>query len=209
VPSEEGCKGCHSNLHDYALGFTALQLSHNLPGSLNLQQITSMGWLNPPPTGTFALPGTEVEKAALGYLHANCGHCHNNRGNIYKTSADLDLWTHMDTLPTATVATLSAYLSMVCDEWPGMGLGMNKLNPITSCGAGHATGARHESDLSALAKRIVPGNPAMSSVHELMNLRVAGVAGEDARQMPPIGTEMVDPMGMTQLDAWINALPPQ
>ena len=204
VPGEEGCKGCHSNLHDYALGFSALQLSHNLPGSLNLQQISTMGWLSTPPAGTFTLPGTEVEKAALGYLHANCGHCHNARGNIYKTSADIDLWTHVSELQAGDVKTLKAYLSMVCDQWPGDEVTTNKLNPITSCEPGHATGTRRESTLSTLAKRIVPKNPAMSAVHELMNLRVGGA---DMKQMPPIGTEDVDAAGMTALDAWINALP--
>jgi hypothetical protein len=203
VPSEEGCKGCHSQMEDNALGFTALQLSHSIPGSLTLDQINTMGWLTGPPTGTYTLPGSDVEKAAFGYLHANCGHCHSTRANIYKTSADLDLWTHVGELQGGTVGTLRAFLSMVCDEWPGPG---NKTTPITMCTAGHATGTRVESDLSQLAKRITPGNAAMSAVHELMNLRVGGA---DDRQMPPIGSEIVDPMGLAAVEAWINALPAQ
>jgi hypothetical protein len=204
VPGEEGCTGCHAKMDDYALGFSALQLSHNLPGSLNLQQISDMGWLSTPPAGMFTLPGDDVTKSALGYLHANCGHCHNSRGNIYKTSADIDLWTHVNELQGATVESLRAYLSMVCDEWPGDDVTTNKLNPIKMCGEGHATGARREGTISALAKRVVPGNPAMSALHELMNLRVGG---DDMKQMPPLGTEVVDAMGLAQVDAWINALP--
>lgn len=201
VPGEEGCDGCHANMQDRALGFTALQLSHSLPDSLTLQQISDMGWLTTPPATMPVLPGNDVEKGALGYLHANCGHCHNTRANIYKTSADIDLWTHVNELQGATVQTLRAYLSMVCDEWPGPG---NWSSPIKQCMPGHATGTRFQSNLSALEKRIVPGNPAMSGVHELMNLRSGGA---DMRQMPPIGTETVDTAGMTALDAWINALP--
>jgi hypothetical protein len=199
IPGEEGCKGCHTSMYDNALGFTALQLSHDRPGSLNLTQIATMGWLSQAPAAPLALPGTDVEKAALGYLHANCGMCHNSRGKVYTTNADLDLWAHLDQLQT--VQQTRAYLSMVCDEWPGPG---GKAAPITSCTPGSATGAHRETEVSELEKRVVPGNPAMSAVHELMSLRSTS---EDMRQMPPLGTEIVDPMGLAQLEAWINALP--
>jgi len=45
VPPKEGCVGCHQSMHDNALGFSAMQLSHSLPDSLNLTQIATMGWL--------------------------------------------------------------------------------------------------------------------------------------------------------------------
>lgn len=201
IPGEEGCKSCHSNMVDNVLGFSALQLSHNLPDSLTLAQITEMGWLTAPPTGAYALPGNEVEKAAFGYLHSNCGMCHNTRGSVYRTAADLDLWTHMEELQS--VQTLRAYLSMVCDEWPGEG---TKLDPITSCSPDSATGAHRESDISALPKRVTPMNPAMSAIYELMSLREVG---ETKRQMPPLGTEIPDPTGLAAVEAWINSLPAQ
>jgi len=203
IPSQKGCTGCHSAMVDYALGFTALQLSHSKPGSMTLAQADSLGWFTKsPPVGGFPLPGDDTQKAALGYLHANCGMCHNDSGKIYNTAA-LDLWTHLDQIQT--VETTRAYLSMVCDEWPGEGLGA-KMNPIKTCTPGHATGALLETDISNKTKRIVPKMPMESGLRELMALRVAG-AGEDSAQMPPIGTEVADPTGLSQLDAWINALP--
>jgi hypothetical protein len=35
----------------------------------------------PPPAAGFSVPGNATERAALGYLHANCGNCHNDTGN--------------------------------------------------------------------------------------------------------------------------------
>jgi hypothetical protein len=201
IPGEQGCTGCHSEMYDNVLGFTALQLSHDLPDSLNLSQLAQMGWLSKAPATPIALPGTDVEKKALGYLHSNCGICHNTFGSAYTTSVSLDLWTRLDQVDT--VQTTRAYLSMVCDQWPGPG---GKSNPIKACEAGHATGAPRESASSALEKRVTPKNPGMSAIHELMALRVGG---DDKRQMPPLGTEMVDTAGLGDVDAWINALPTQ
>jgi len=51
-----------------------------------------------------SLPGTEVDRAALGYLHANCGHCHNqdrpaNAGaRCYDPENELDFWLRVDRL---------------------------------------------------------------------------------------------------------------
>lgn len=203
IPSQKGCTGCHTAMVDNALGFTALQLSHNKPGSMTLAQADSLGWFTTSPSaGGYTLPGNDTQKQALGYLHANCGMCHNDSGKIYNTAA-LDLWTHLDQIQT--VETTRAYLSMVCDEWPGEGIGA-KMDPIKACNPGHATGAALETDISSKAKRIVPKAPMESGLRELMALRVVG-AGEDAAQMPPLGTEMPDATGLGQLDAWINALP--
>jgi hypothetical protein len=202
IPSTKGCTGCHSAMNDNALGFSALQLSHNIPGSMNLAQATQLGWFNvAPPAAGYTLPGDEPTKKALGYLHANCGICHNNFSKVYGT-ASLDLWTHLDQLQS--VETTRAYLSMVCDEWPGKGLGA-KNDPIKTCTAGHATGAPMDSTLSK-PKRVVPKGPVDSGVHDLMALR----STDDTKgQMPPIGTEVVDATGLAAIDAWITALPAQ
>jgi len=213
IPAKNDCTGCHKAMWDNVLGFSALQLSHDLAasepaGSLNLSKISKMGWLSTPPPGDFTLPGTQADKDALGYLHANCGICHNNRGKAYLTDVDLDLWTHLDQL--ATVKTTPAYLSMVCDEWPagpvmdGGAPARDKANPITACSANHATGAHVQGNISMLAKRVTPQNVMKSAVHELMNERGSAFSKS---QMPPLATEFVDLTGLGQLDAWINALP--
>jgi hypothetical protein len=202
IPTKDDCKGCHASMKDHALGFTAVMLSHSLPDSLNLAQIDQMGWLSTPAlAGGYPLPGTEPEKQALGYMHANCGMCHNFKSQVYKTKVTLDLWAHVDQLQT--VQQTRAYLSMVCDQWPGA----DKFAPITSCEAGHATGASMDTDISKL-KRVLPKDPANSGIHDLMALRATGMVGE-MKQMPPLGSEIPDPMGMGQVDAWISALPAQ
>jgi hypothetical protein len=203
IPNKDACTGCHGAMNDNALGFSALQLSHNKAGSINLKMISDMGWLSTPaPAAGFALPGTPTDQAALGYLHANCGMCHNNFGKVYNTKASLDLWTHLDAMGIGTVQTTRAYLSMVCADWPGMGPGA-KGNPITECPAGHATGAPMDNDIGKLL-RVVPKNPAESGVHDLMSLRAVAM---DSKQMPPLGTEIPDPTGLAAVDAWINGLP--
>jgi len=60
------------------LGFSAIQLAHGAqPGEIALGALQEEGWLNEPLAALPSVPGTETERAALGYLHANCGHCHN------------------------------------------------------------------------------------------------------------------------------------
>ena len=49
-------------------------------------------------------------------------------------------------------------------------------------------------------RRIVPGEPDQSLLIELASTRAAG------RQMPPIATKLVDPVGIQAVRAWIQAL---
>lgn len=206
IPAEKACKDCHGAMYDNALGFTALQLSHDAPAdkpmSMTLAKAVELGWFNvAPPAAGYKLPGTDTEKNALGYLHANCGMCHNPLGTVYTAKASLDLWTRLDQIQT--VAQTRAYLSMVCDQWPGAG---GKSSPLISCDAGHATGAPMElKDIGDL-KRVVPKDPAQGGVMDLMSHRIA--LG-DGGQMPPIGTEIPDTTGLKAISDWINSLPAQ
>ncbi len=202
IPSQKQCGDCHGAMYDNALGFSALQLSHDIPGSMNLTKAAELGWFNQPPAAAgYKLPGTEVEKKALGYLHANCGMCHNPLSKAYMTKASLDLWTRLDQIQS--VQQTRAYLSTVCDQWPGPG---GKGSPITTCETGHATGAPMEIKDLGIPKRVVPMAPASGGLHTLMSMRSAA---SNAAQMPPLGTELVDTMGLAALDAWINSLPAQ
>ncbi|HKO49309.1 MAG TPA: hypothetical protein VJV79_16360, partial [Polyangiaceae bacterium] len=81
IPSELECADCHGKLPARVLGFSAFQLSHSASGDdLNIERISNLGWLTVPAPGGFAVPGSPVQQAALGYLHANCGNCHNSNG---------------------------------------------------------------------------------------------------------------------------------
>jgi len=112
IPSRMDCKTCHEALAPARiLGFQAVQLDGAAP--LSLDQATAMGWLSDPPSGSsqhFPLPGNAQEKAALGYLHANCGHCHNPLSPIHDmTPMELRLETpHM-----ATVGDTAVYQTAV------------------------------------------------------------------------------------------------
>ncbi len=81
IPPASACMGCHANVKSRVLGFSALQLDYTAPsGLMDLDDAVAAGWLANVPGATtphLPVPGTATEQAALGYLHGNCGHCHN------------------------------------------------------------------------------------------------------------------------------------
>ncbi len=87
VPSQAECMDCHEQMTDRALGFSAIQLDHptDAPG-VTLQTLLAEGRLRygtgsaAPPH--YPLPGDEPDQQVLGYLHANCGSCHNSRSEV-------------------------------------------------------------------------------------------------------------------------------
>lgn len=89
VPSEDDCRACHEGARVPILGFGALQLSperdalapHAEAGTVDLRALVERGWLRGLPAALLERPprieaASRTERAALGYLHANCGHCH-------------------------------------------------------------------------------------------------------------------------------------
>ena len=95
VPSRADCTGCHEGAAQPVLGFSALQLSADrdplaahapAPASITLDALAARGLLRNLPSALLEQPpriaaASPTERAALGYLHANCGHCHNGSGN--------------------------------------------------------------------------------------------------------------------------------
>ncbi len=95
VPSESDCRVCHGNGTAPVLGFSALQLSgdrdpnalHHEPlaqGELDLPALVREGLLrgHRGSTSPRIAARTPTERAALGYLHANCGGCHRQDGAL-------------------------------------------------------------------------------------------------------------------------------
>ena len=90
LPSQADCRACHEGAAVPVLGFSALQLSsdrdplapHAEPAAATtLQTLVARGALRNLPPQLLDRPpripaASPVERAALGYLHANCGHCH-------------------------------------------------------------------------------------------------------------------------------------
>ena len=75
VPTAAQCMSCHSGEAGRALGFSAVQLP-----AATLAMLSSTGKLKNPITTAFGPTGAATSIAAVGYLHANCGHCHNPNG---------------------------------------------------------------------------------------------------------------------------------
>jgi len=79
VPSAAQCLGCHGGTQSGVLGFSAVQLpARGERGDIGLAELAEAGVLTAP-VDAVEIPGDAVTRAALGYLHANCSHCHNQR----------------------------------------------------------------------------------------------------------------------------------
>ena len=76
IPSRGDCIACHGSTTVPVLGASALQLSSEL------RSLVARGLVRGVPEAMLEQPpqvaaSTAVERAALGYLHGNCAHCHN------------------------------------------------------------------------------------------------------------------------------------
>jgi hypothetical protein len=88
VPDLAKCQACHMNgvapSPGKINGFQAIQLSKTGAG-VNIGWLADNGYLSkPPPKGVmYPIPGNATESAALGYVHANCGHCHQPKWEFF------------------------------------------------------------------------------------------------------------------------------
>ncbi|HEX2734373.1 MAG TPA: hypothetical protein VHM70_22340 [Polyangiaceae bacterium] len=120
VPEARACMTCHGGRAHAVLGFSAIQLAHASadPEEYTLDRLAQSGLLSHPPKSTTQIPGNPIERAALGYLHSNCGSCHNSArpawATSYAPSASLDLWLRTDALSAVDVTpTYRTALSFV------------------------------------------------------------------------------------------------
>lgn len=118
VPNADACWSCHSQHPDKALGFSAIQLAHapvdaGDPNEWTLERLVSANLLTSPPQGTleFSDGWPEEIRTLFGYLHANCGTCHNPRGGA-NSQTGLDLWIKVDDLAKSAEES-SVYLGVV------------------------------------------------------------------------------------------------
>lgn len=87
IPSGEQCVSCHSGERGRSLGFTALDLAHEGEGETLASLAARGAFSNEVPVPAFT--ADEATTAALGYLHANCGHCHNPKGPAWRSTTML------------------------------------------------------------------------------------------------------------------------
>ena len=117
IPSRSQCRSCHENVKPTRiLGFGAIQLDWANPtvGEDDLASLVAKGTLTQNPAGSapyFPVPGNATAKAALGYLHANCGHCHNPTSSEYSAGIVMQLRLTVGTL--GTVAATPTYTTAV------------------------------------------------------------------------------------------------
>jgi hypothetical protein len=186
VPAEDDCARCHDGATHRALGFQAVQLSYDADAALlDLADLVADGRLSSAPAdGGYPVPGDATERAALGYLHGNCGHCHTATRSAPDEPYGLSGYDTRVTTATRTVAEAPAYAT-----------GSN--TPIKFW-------SRDEGNTAELPCRIVPGDPDRSAVVARMSARDGWERPHT--QMPPIFTTVVDPDGTGAVRAWIAAL---
>ena len=109
VPNEDMCRSCHVAGHDVVLGFSAVQLAGAEDG-LSPADLNTSGQLSEP-VAPRELPGDATARAALGYLHANCGSCHRPGTAVFDDQTQLDLWLTLAGL--AAVELTPAFTSTV------------------------------------------------------------------------------------------------
>lgn len=89
VPRQVDCGNCHGDVSDVLIGVSAIQLSD--PGANALAALSAAGRLSTTPPPNIDVPGAGVVKDALAYLHANCGHCHNDQAVRLSTQSRMRL----------------------------------------------------------------------------------------------------------------------
>jgi hypothetical protein len=143
APKQKDCGLCHRGDVGRVLGLSAIQMSRatNPPA---MPELVAMGLLSNPPADPngFPAPGDATTAAALGYLHANCGHCHNENGTS---------WPDTQMVLRLVVADRDAATSGVAQSIVG--------KDITYWRGG------------AVKKRVAPGMPDASGVFVRMNAR--------------------------------------
>jgi len=184
IPSGSECTDCHSGARDVVNSFSAIQLNHIAAG-FSLETLSLEGWLTAPIALSDAeIPGSEIEAAALGYLHANCGNCHR---------ADA----------AGECMAQSSRARQACSSglhmWVDVGLDSVEQTATHQTGIGQPHTFFFEDTTPC---RIVAGSPEESSVV----FRVSSTDPFD--RMPPLGTERVHAEGVTILEAWIAGMPP-
>jgi hypothetical protein len=100
IPAVSDCRVCHEAGRVPVLGFSLLQLAadrdpaapHAEPPGVDLDRLIEAGLLVGLPESARTpriAAASAVERAALGYLHGNCGHCHNADGPLRKLGLQL------------------------------------------------------------------------------------------------------------------------
>ncbi len=188
IPTAKQCLQCHRGSADIVLGFDAIQLSAaRVPGNINaiparvpvwtLAKLDKAALLSHPFTEQPEIPGTKIAKQALGYLHGNCGLCHNPLGEAYQQDVKHMILRHR--LAATTVEETDVYRTTVNQRTRNF----TRVPYIIKGG--------REDELSIFQSAIF--------------VRMTSLLPKN--RMPQIGSKQVDYFGVERLHKWIQTLP--
>jgi hypothetical protein len=185
VPTRDQCKTCHSGRPEFVLGWDFIMLGRGATG-VTAKELVAEGKLKgmDPALLDIAVPGDDVERAALSYMHANCGiSCHNNTPNA--TGKPSGLFLRLEVAELGRVLDTDAVRS-----------GINRL-PSPNANYG---------DIATPDGGFYDFRPQDTERSlSLARMRFRGTV----TAMPPIGTHQMDPEGVAALAAWIVSMTPE
>jgi hypothetical protein len=185
VPNRDQCDECHRGRKDMILGWDALLLG---AGALDLtrDELVRRGLFAPgKELANLSIPGNDVERAALGYLHANCGvSCHNINPRAKGGDSGLNL-------------RLDAAMLGSAAQTPAAGA-INKVPSVNEKHTGVALPPGQQP--RGYYYDIRPGDVAHSFVIARMKTR----GGDGA--MPALASNVTDDAGIALVSAWIEQM---
>lgn len=178
IPGPDDCGRCHDGRRDNVLGFEALALAAPEASGLTLERLASEGRLTrAPDPAELRVPGSELDRRALGWLHMNCGvSCHNASPAAGASFAGLDL------------------------KLAANGATDRRQTAALRTALGRPTTALGFRDPTAPRLRLVPGRPRESAIFVRASSRTPTLS------MPPLATHLVDRESLAVLDHWIETL---
>ena len=122
IPTQAQCRSCHNMQGaDAPIGFNALQLNHTGAG-ITLADLLQQQRLQNGAAGTpnitlqnSVIPGDATTRAALGYLHGNCGHCHGGP----TPRAEQRLWAVVGMQEVSDAPVVDSTVCHCLERWTG------------------------------------------------------------------------------------------
>ncbi len=189
VPAVTACVKCHGGRADNVLGLDAVLSAAPEATGLTWADLQTRGLVTSTNgnhlviTSALQITGNDVERPALGLLHANCGvACHNVNDPGAHFNARLDVV--KGALPTLFAT----------------GVYRTTINALSSFRPKTATGE--------LYYRVRPGDVAHSTLAYRMSVRDIDAPGSAPEQMPPLASNLVDTKGRAIIEKWIGAMSP-
>ncbi len=178
IPAQSACRVCHQGRIDGVLGFEAVSLSSPAASGLTMSELVARQLVTTAPAAPITVPGNDIERAALGWLHANCGtSCHS--ASPGSQANFVGLYLRLEVAKLADVGATDTYRTSV--NWPSY----------------------FQIEGGPVLFRVVPHDVSRSAVAIRASVRDPA----RHVQMPPLLTSVVDDAGVSLLRSWIDGFP--